>query len=295
MRRTPVSAVQHVRKLRGGSQAHLLRASDGNYYVTKFQNNPQHVRVLANEFFASRIGISLGLPIPEPHLIEVSDEFIQRFDLKIESAGHRVTFQAGLHLGSRFVADPERDRTFDYLPESMIEKVANIDDFARVLAFDKWLGNCDSRQAVFTKKTGERVYHARFIDQGFCFNAEQWSFPDLPLHGVYYQNHVYTGVLGWQSFEPTISSIEMMDYLDIWRCAAAIPHDWFEHDGEGLYVLVEELHRRSSLVRKLITAFRHSSRNPFPRWAAHAPLPRINSVVEGEKTCPDLVFGNSAQ
>jgi hypothetical protein len=44
-----ISTVQHLRPLRGGAQAHLLRASDGASYVTKFQNNPQHVRVLANE------------------------------------------------------------------------------------------------------------------------------------------------------------------------------------------------------------------------------------------------------
>jgi hypothetical protein len=31
-------AFQHIRRMRGGSQAHLLRASDGSYYVTKFQN-----------------------------------------------------------------------------------------------------------------------------------------------------------------------------------------------------------------------------------------------------------------
>lgn len=157
---------------------------------------------------------------------------------------------------------------------------SNKEDFARVLVFDKWLGNCDSRQAVFTK--------------GYCFNAEQWSFPDLPLHGVYYQNHVYAGVRSWRLFQPTLSSIEMMDHLDIWRCAAAIPHDWFEHDGEGLYVLVEALHHRRSLVRNLITAFRHSSRNPFPQWAAHVPIPRTNGVVKEEKAWPDLVFGESA-
>src|SRR5215467_2399704 len=139
MSRTAISAVQHIRKLRGGSQAHLLRASDGHYYVTKFQNNPQHVRVLANEFFASRIGISLGLPIPEAQLIEVSDQFIQRFDLKIESEGYRVSCQSGLHLGSRYVSDPERDVMFDYLPQSMFKTLTNKEDFARVLAFDKWL------------------------------------------------------------------------------------------------------------------------------------------------------------
>ena len=35
---TWISAVQHLRRLRGGSQSHLLRASDGVAYVTKFQN-----------------------------------------------------------------------------------------------------------------------------------------------------------------------------------------------------------------------------------------------------------------
>src|SRR5439155_12199024 len=53
---TVLSAVQQIRRMRGGSQSHLMRASDGNYYITKFQNNPQDVRVLANEFFASKLG-----------------------------------------------------------------------------------------------------------------------------------------------------------------------------------------------------------------------------------------------
>jgi hypothetical protein len=46
---TDISAVQHLRPRRGGAQSQLLRASDGNCYVTKFQNNPQQIRVLANE------------------------------------------------------------------------------------------------------------------------------------------------------------------------------------------------------------------------------------------------------
>jgi len=42
-------AVEYVRRMRGGAQAHLLRCEDQAYYVTKFQNNPQHLRILANE------------------------------------------------------------------------------------------------------------------------------------------------------------------------------------------------------------------------------------------------------
>ena len=66
MNAAPVlSAVQQVRRMRGGSQSQLMRASDGGFYIVKFQNNPQDVRVLANEFFATRLGLWLGLPMPQ--------------------------------------------------------------------------------------------------------------------------------------------------------------------------------------------------------------------------------------
>jgi hypothetical protein len=47
-----VLAVEHIRRMRGGAQSHLMRCDDGGYYVVKFQNNPQHLRILANEMLA---------------------------------------------------------------------------------------------------------------------------------------------------------------------------------------------------------------------------------------------------
>jgi hypothetical protein len=44
-----------LRPLRGGAQSHLLRASNGASYVTKFQSNPQQVRVRANEMLATEL------------------------------------------------------------------------------------------------------------------------------------------------------------------------------------------------------------------------------------------------
>ncbi len=85
---TTLTAVQQIRRMRGGSQSHLMRASDGHYYITKFQNNPQHCRVLANEFLASRLGLYLGLPMPEVAVIEVSDWLVSNSpDLRIDTAG----------------------------------------------------------------------------------------------------------------------------------------------------------------------------------------------------------------
>ena len=34
----PIQAVQHIRRMRGGAQSHLMRCADGHYYVVKFQN-----------------------------------------------------------------------------------------------------------------------------------------------------------------------------------------------------------------------------------------------------------------
>src|SRR5512136_3044286 len=124
---TDLYAVQHVRRMRGGSQAHLMRVSDGHYFVVKFQNNPQHIRVLANEMFASRLGGWLGLPVPRVEVIEVSDWLVSNSpELRIELGGTATPCSSGRQLGSQY-PDPELPM-FDYLPESLLDQVANIDD-----------------------------------------------------------------------------------------------------------------------------------------------------------------------
>ena len=261
-----LAAVQHVRKLRGGSQSHLLRASDGAYYVTKFANNPQHVRVLANEMLATRLGHSLGLPMPVVDVIDVSAWLIEHTaELRVELAGESIPCRPGASLASRYVQDPGDGVVLDYLPDALLETAQNVDDFARVLVLDRWTSNADGRQAVFARRNG-RKFCATFIDQGYCFNAGEWSFPDSPLRGVYAKNCVYKNVRGWDAFEPALTRAEHMDVTDVWRIAAAIPEDWYESDTDGLNRLVETLYRRRSIIRDLITAFRTSSRNPFPNW-----------------------------
>lgn len=131
---------------------------------------------------------------------------------------------------------------------------------------DKWTGNCDGRQAIFTRKPRGSRSNATFIDQGYCFNAGEWTFPDSALRGVYSQNCVYKDVTGWGSFEPALTKAEQADIIDIWRCAEPIPPEWYSYDHNALSQLVESLYKRRGIIRSLITAFRESSRNPFPNW-----------------------------
>lgn len=276
-----VYAIQHVRRMRGGSQAHLLRASDNYFYVTKFQNNPQGARILANEYLAAKLGQAFGLPMPEIRIIEVSEWLIQNSpELKIDLGLGSVACASGLQFGSRYVADPLEAIVFDYLPEGMLNRISNLRDFPKVLAFDKWTGNRDGRQAVFVKQPKERGYRAVFIDQGYCFNADEWNFQDSPLRGAYARNSVYERVTDWENFEPTLSRIEQIEQEVIWNIAREIPPEWYEHNSDALTRLIESLYRRRTLVRDLITSFSNSTRNPFPNWTAQSrsinPKPKPN-------------------
>jgi hypothetical protein len=280
-----ISAVQHLRPLRGGAQSHLLRASDGACYVTKFQNNPQHIRVLANEMLATSLGLALGLPMPRVEVIEVSDWLIEHTeDLRINLGGSKLPCGSGKQMGSMYMGCESPGMTFDYLPRELLQGVRNLSDFARVLVLDKWTCNSDGRQAIFCRKAPRsRRYAATFIDQGYCFNAGEWTFPDFPLRGVYANNCVYEGVTGWEAFEPALTSAEEMDADTIRRCAAAIPEEWYEGDRDGLHWLVEALHHRRGVIRNLITEFRRSSRNPFPNWR-ESPADSVVSLAASDRS-----------
>src|SRR5260370_38417104 len=175
----PTKAFQQVRRMRGGAQAHLMRAADGHFYVVEFQNNPQHIRVLANEMLATRLAERVGLPVPVTEVIEVSQWLIEKTaELRIDLGGEQAPCSAGLQLGSRYVCDPSDGHIFHYLPESTMPKGKNIETFAGILPLDKWLGNANGRQAVFWKKSRDRMYPGTFIEQCACVNACERCFPD---------------------------------------------------------------------------------------------------------------------
>ena len=66
----------------------------------------------------------------------------------------------------------------DFLPDEQLREVENIADFAGMLVYDKWTCNTNGRQAIFFNEPGRSRYQAMMIDQGFCFNAGEWNFPD---------------------------------------------------------------------------------------------------------------------
>jgi hypothetical protein len=253
--------------MRGGAQGQLMLGADGHVYVVKFQNNPQHIRVLANEFLASRLATAAGLTAPEVELVEVSNWLVENTpELEIDLGRTRVRCKAGLQFGSRFVGGLMPGQVVDYLPEEQMAEVRNLSEFAGILALDKWTGNANGRQAVFARKQRERRYRAVFIDYGYCFHAGDWTLEDLPLRGVYYRNDVYRGITGWESFEPWLTRLETMAAETVWAAANEIPPEWYGGDLSEMEALVEKLLARRSRIRELIEDFGRSDRKPFPKW-----------------------------
>jgi HipA-like kinase len=262
-----VIAIQQIRRMRGGAQSHLMLASDNQLYVVKFRNNPQHVRVLANELLATRLGAAVGLTVPLADVIEVSEWLIRNTpDLTIESRSGAVPCLPGLHFASRWVGGLMPGQVVDYLPEQQLLEVRNLGEFAGMLALDKWTCNINGRQAVFAKRPRERRYRATFIDQGYCFHAGDWKLIDASLAGVYAENSVYRGITGWTSFEPWLSRIEQLEPETAWAIAEMIPPEWYGADLSALEALLERLLARRARLRDLIGAFRESVRQPFPNW-----------------------------
>jgi hypothetical protein len=265
-----VQAREFVRRMRGASQPWLVRCEDGENYVVKFQNNPQHARVLANEMLASRLARRVGLPAAAPAFVEVPCSLLSgNPPLTFEVGERREPIRPGLQFGSRFPGVPGQTLVVDFLPDRLLRRVRDLTTaFLGGLVFDKWTCNCDGRQVIFHRPAGDEgaVYSVAMIDQGFCFNDGDWTFPDSPLRGIYPRRLVYEAVTGLDSFEPFLSRIENFTLGELELCANGIPADWCDPDPGQLARLVEVLYARRRTIRQALVDTKNSSLAPFPNW-----------------------------
>ncbi len=262
------TAVEHLRRMRGGAQPQLMRCSDDGYYVVKFLDNPQHPRVLANEWLGAALGTSLGLPVPSAAIVEVTPALAERSeDMVIQLARGRQRLGAGRQFGSRYPGHPDQLAVYDFLPDEVLLEVENLPDFLGMLVFDKWTCNTNGRQAIFYRSPGGSRFRALMIDQGFCFNAGEWDFPDAPLRGLYTRACVYHAVTGIRSFEPWLERLESrLGERAFDEAASRMPPEWYNFDQESLDRLLDRLWSRRRRVRDLIAAAKDTYRQPFPNW-----------------------------
>lgn len=262
--------------MRGGAQAHLLEASDGHFYVVKFHNNPQHRRILVNEWIASTFLRYLDIATPEAAMVELTSEFLAATPaVHIQLGRERRAVTPGWHFGSRFPGDPRRTVVYDYLPDTLLEQVGNLRDFLGVLAFDKWMGNADSRQAIFFRarlqdpldgKPPRLGFVAQMVDNGYVFEGPHWRWGESPIQGLYFRPLVYRTVRGLAEFEPWLDRIRNFPEEVVDQAVKRIPPAWLEGDEDELERLLERLLKRRERVPDLIEQCHSGRSNPFPLW-----------------------------
>jgi hypothetical protein len=249
-----VRAIEHIRGMRGGSQAHLMKCSDGRFYVVKFANNPQNARILTNELLASQIAAYLKLPVPRCAIVDVPPQLIERTKkLVIITHRHKTPCQAGLAFGSRYIplSNPWDTSLKSMTTADFLSNIENHRDFMGMLVFDKWTGNTDGRQVVFVKRRNR--FRAFMIDNGFCFNAGDWNFPDSPIRGLFAKRGVYSETNSISQFEPWLNLVEE-DFNEsvLRKFAAQIPKEWIDIDRPLFEFLLWRLDRRRTRIRELV-------------------------------------------
>ena len=265
--------------MRGGAQGHLVEAEDGHCYVLKPKNNPQHRRILVNEWVSSVFLRYLRVASPETAVLILAPTVLsQSPKFNIQLGTRTVAIEPGWHFGSRFPGDPATVSVYDFLPDSMLDGIANPHDFLGALVFDKWISNADARQAIFlranvktVRPSGEQTaarpgFAALMIDHGFCFQGPNWNFINSPPQGLYHRRGIYSFVTGWASFELWIEWVRNFPEEVADEALRQIPETWLEGDYDNLVAMLEKLMDRRKRVADWIDEVRRDRINPFPNW-----------------------------
>ena len=272
-----IAARRFVRKMRGGAQAHLLEAEDGHHYVVKFQNNPQHRRILVSETVAHVLLRYLGLTVPEMALVHITDGFLRANpEVFIALGSRRLAVEPGLHWGSRHPGHPDRTIIYDFLPEPVLRTVLNLREFPGMLVFDKWIGNADGRQCIFHRaliqgqSTGpaQAGLVAQMIDNGFALGGAEWVFRDSPIQGLYPRLIVYESVRSLSDFEPWLKRVHTVKREVLRYAFRHVPREWLAGDESHSAQLISRLLTRAERIPDLIDDTRRCSPAPFPNWHA---------------------------
>src|SRR5579872_1074541 len=275
-----LTARRHIRKMRGGAQAHLLEASDGQFYIVKFQNNPQHRRILVNELVTSVFLKYLQISSADAAVIDVSEDFLRENpEVTMELGASRKPVTPGRQFGSMYPGDPARMAVYDFVPDTLLHRVRNLPDFLGALVFDKWVSNADGRQAVFFRarvrdwvpgaaevRPPTMGFIALMIDQGFAFNGPEWTFTDSPVQGLYSRKLVYNDVQSIEQFEPWIERVLHFPEEVVDQASKQVPPEWIAGEDEEFERMLEQLMRRRKRVADLLGDARRAKVSPFANW-----------------------------
>ena len=238
----PIQSIE--RRLRGGTQALLVRDQSGNAYVAKCVGNPQGTRTLINEWIVSRLLQHLRVSTPEVRALRFERGIPGDNLLEFQTGSRKTRVAEGVHFGSLCPVDPERKAIFDFLPRRLLQKVVNLPDLLMAYVFDKWVHQMDSRQAIFIReRSGDSsgLFRAYLIDHGLSFGGSRWELGDTALAGLYQDRSIY----GEPEFEAAahdnVDRIQQLPDTSLFLIENEIPAEWLKGQDRGEMTRLLEL------------------------------------------------------
>jgi hypothetical protein len=245
-----------IRRLRGGSQAFLVQGEDSLFYAAKFAGNPQGSRTLINEWIAGQLLRRMGVSTPLLQILMLDQNTEQEEELCFKTGHKTKKVEGQIHLGSQYPVNPTKTIIMDIVPRPLLPKVVNLVDFATILVVDQWLGQTDSRQAVFVRDytdSSSLRLRSYFIDHGLCFGGSDWEFRDSPKYGIYLDPMLYSLINLAAEGTRVVSRIQQLPEDTIYAAAAGIPPDWLaEGDHAALAHMLRGLERRRQKLTYLL-------------------------------------------
>ena len=246
-----LAAVAVLRKMRGGSQSVLLRATDGALYVVKMMGNPQGPNVLANEVLGNELANYLGLPVPVWRPIYLSDEFLDRNWLCwFESVSGLVRPSAGLHFASLALGEDSSARAYEVLSGACLSRIGNRTDFVAMLVLDLWASNTDNRQAIFVRGADTQLITAVFVDNGHMFGGPHGQQQLRRGGALFLDRRVYAGLGLRKMFSQWLRRVRSINEGVLLGLARSIPDEWMSKD--YLTQVISQLRVRQIALSELL-------------------------------------------
>lgn len=204
---------------------------DDDIYVVKFMQNPEGLRVLANEYIGAKIAEILHLPLASPSIVEVDDDFVTHYGKQISlHVGEEIS--AGIHFGTKKVK-----KIYPITNSAMLQAARNIDIIPEVVLFDHWICNTDRESnggnLLFDASKMEVVVidHTHAFDLGPIWTATDLrqrigeGFRPFNMSGFVYKKLVLH-IKGNNPFHRILDKMSRVTDDHLWDIISTVPLEW---------------------------------------------------------------------
>lgn len=251
----PISPVQYVQALSGGS-AHVILCSDGNQYVVKRNTGSRRPKEMVNEYVVGKLAKLLSLPVIPFELIYLNEEFIKKTP---ELHSNHYDCDPGFRFGS---IEIENSVVFANKAEAPPSKgeVINRNMLAGMIVFDQWVYN--SNRDVLLQPLDKGGYFVHMIHHDRCFpGGYKWNAKTVGSQKPEYRvlNQVYRWCFSLLDDEELLITfaerIKALPDEQINNVIKSIPDDW-KVSSEDCKALYDFLVKEKTRMPKVAALFR---------------------------------------